>query len=31
MYTIEAAERLDIWLGSTNLHISTGLLTLKKS
>jgi len=31
MYTIKAAERLNIWLSSTNLHILTGLLTLKKS
>jgi len=31
IYTIEATERLDIWLGSTNLYILTGLLTLKKS
>ncbi len=30
VHTIEAAERLDIWLDSTNLYISTGLLTLKK-
>jgi len=31
IYTIEAAERLDIWLSLTNLYILTGLLTLKKS
>ena len=27
VYIIEAAERLDIWLNSTNLYILTGLLT----
>ena len=30
MYIIEAVERLDIWLDSTNLYILMGLLTLKK-